>query len=131
MHLAVCTRDVRRGVPQFKKGSTDGIDYDGAVTTEDLIRFLKKEGGVHIGLAGTLQDFDELAAQFKTGDKPSILAKAEAKLAGLSGEQKVSADQYIKVRRSMYCATGRSTLSGAVFALLPEAKWRARVHFCR
>jgi len=85
----------------FKKGSVDGIDYDGPVTTEDLIRFLKKEGGVHIGLAGTLQDFDEFAAQFKKGDKPSILAKAEAKLAGLSGEQKVSADQYIKVMKKL------------------------------
>ena len=89
-----------RSAPQFKKGSVDGIDYDGPVTTEDLIRFLKKEGGVHIGLAGTLQDFDEFAAQFKKGDKPSILAKAEAKLAGLSGEQKVSADHYIKVCRT-------------------------------
>ena len=104
MLLLLARTNFIRSAPQFKKGSVDGIDYDGPGTTEDLIRFLKKEGGVHIGLAGTLQDFDEFAAQFKKGDKPSILAKAEAKLAGLSGEQKVSADQYIKVCR-MPCGT--------------------------
>merc|ERR1712224_986560 len=40
----------------FKKGADDkGEEYTGSVTSEDLIRFLKKAGGVHIGLQGTLQ----------------------------------------------------------------------------
>merc|ERR1711998_809640 len=35
----------------FKKGVADKpVEYTGAVTQEDLVRFLKKEGGVHIGL---------------------------------------------------------------------------------
>ena len=73
------------------------MEYDGSVTQEDLVRFLKKEGGVHIGLKGTLQLFDELAAKFKDGDKNALLKEAEEKAAVESGDRKATAELYVKV----------------------------------
>jgi len=82
----------------FKKSEAEKpVEYDGSVTQEDLVRFLKKEGGVHIGLKGTLQLFDELAAKFKDGDKNALLKEAEEKAAVESGDRKATAELYVKV----------------------------------
>merc|ERR1711988_778465 len=86
----------------FKKGAADkSVEYTGAVTNEDLIRFLKKEGGVHIGLQGTLQHFDELAAKFKDGDKAALLKQAEEKAAAEGKDSKATADQYVKTMKKI------------------------------
>merc|ERR1711871_1038326 len=55
-----------------------------------------KEGGVHIGLKGTLQHYDELAAKFKTGDKAAVLKEAEEKAATEQGDDKAIAAIYVK-----------------------------------
>merc|ERR1711871_1907264 len=86
----------------FKKGAADkSVEYTGSVTQEGLIRFLKKEGGVHIGLQGTLQHFDELAAKFKDGDKDALLKEAEGKAAVESGDRKATAELYVKTMKKI------------------------------
>merc|ERR1711871_1384588 len=86
----------------FKKGAADkSVEYTGSVTQEDLIRFLKKEGGVHIGLQGTLQHFDELAAKFKDGDKDALLKEAEGKAAAEGADTKATAEMYVKVMKKI------------------------------
>merc|ERR1711998_383793 len=86
----------------FKKGAADkSVEYTGAVTQEDLVRFLKKEGGVHIGLQGTLQHFDELAAKFKSGDKEAVLKEAEEKAATEGADSKTIAEIYVKTMKKI------------------------------
>ena len=51
----------------FKEGTAaDGtpIKFDGDVTTNGLKRFVTAETGIWIGLAGTLEAFDKIAARF-------------------------------------------------------------------
>merc|ERR1711879_629107 len=95
--------DMDKDFPKFRYFPTNGgesIEYTGAVTTEAMMLFLKKEAKVYFGLTGTLRTFDALAAEFVKGsDKVATLARA--KEASASAEEKDAAAYYVKVMEKM------------------------------
>ncbi|KAG2470554.1 endoplasmic reticulum resident protein 29-like [Polypterus senegalus] len=76
------------------------VPYTGLVKVDNIQRWLRQQG-VWIGLAGCLEAFDQLAAAMLTSsnldDKQAVLARAQAELTQVTGEQRSSAEQYVKI----------------------------------
>jgi len=97
----------------FAQGSTAPLKYDGNTKeADDFIRWLKKNG-VHLGLSGTVQRMDELAAEFMKSEvtRADVLSEAEKAAAELTSKlaletdtgkaEKSNIDSYIRVMKNV------------------------------
>eukprot|EP01004_Peranema_trichophorum_P007975 NODE_6741_length_848_cov_44.046897_g6143_i0.p1 GENE.NODE_6741_length_848_cov_44.046897_g6143_i0~~NODE_6741_length_848_cov_44.046897_g6143_i0.p1 ORF type:complete len:241 (-),score=28.88 NODE_6741_length_848_cov_44.046897_g6143_i0:75-797(-) len=89
----------------FKKGSTEPLTYRGDITADAILRFLKNEINLYIGLAGCLEKFDNLARGFAEVDRSEQerrLKEAEKENAVLTDtNEKDSASFYILVMKKI------------------------------
>ncbi|XP_055339822.1 endoplasmic reticulum resident protein 29-like [Paramacrobiotus metropolitanus] len=72
----------------FIRGTDDPIPYTGNFQADDIKRFLKSRGGVWVGLAACIEEFDELARLFTAEEDPgkreALLQEAESKAAEIT-----------------------------------------------
>jgi len=88
--------------PQYRlwvkqPSSTSPVVYSGEKKYDGFLRFAQEKAGVWIGLPGQLKVFDDLAKEFKGGDKKAILKKAESTAKGLEAKDADSGKYYVKV----------------------------------
>lgn len=94
----------------FKKGASAGnpvsFKYSGDFTDEELVRFVKGEAGIYMGLKGTLEAMEGIVEEFAAagGDKAkreAAVAKAEKQAKGYAEgtAEADSAKYYVKTMR--------------------------------
>ncbi|KAJ1446179.1 endoplasmic reticulum protein ERp29, C-terminal domain-containing protein [Pelagophyceae sp. CCMP2097] len=132
-----------KNLPQLKliKKNGDIVSYTGGLESEQqLANFIKFECGVWIGLEGTMEDFDALAAQFAAAAglaRSVVVSAARARAADYDdAELEDSARYYVKVMeklldRADYAATEavrlKRILAGKVSAQ-KTAQFEARIN---
>ncbi|XP_035690516.1 endoplasmic reticulum resident protein 29-like [Branchiostoma floridae] len=94
--------------PKYKlimQGKDEPIPYEGEIKYDDLLRFVKDNSGLWIGLPATLEAFDKLTMEFMAApdDKlTGLITKAEEEAKPLEDEQdKKSAEMYIKIMKKV------------------------------
>jgi hypothetical protein len=96
-------KDLDEGFPQFlffPKGTASTgkpMKYGGAVTSQDMLRFLKTNG-VKVGIHGTIEELDSIAAQYLNADKARRMAlRGEVERAKVDSSNQDSKEYYLKV----------------------------------
>lgn len=102
-HHLLSSSSRRPQIRLFKKGSKPSAPLSfsggsGDFSDEDLVRFVKSEAGVYMGLQGTLEAFEKLAEEFvaaagKAG-KEGVLARAEKEAKKYSEAAEAEAAKY-------------------------------------
>ncbi|OQV25793.1 putative Endoplasmic reticulum resident protein 29 [Hypsibius exemplaris] len=90
----------------FIRGKPVPLNYTGNFLADDIKRFIKSMGGVWIGLAACLEEYDELARLFTLEQDPAkqraLLAEAEGKVTDLKDDdEKRSAKMYIQTMKKL------------------------------
>lgn len=84
----------------FKKGAKEPITYSGEIKSEALVRFVREEAGVWIGLQGCLEALDKIAKSVAAGELSveAGIAQASTAAAALTDEaEKKSGDIYVRI----------------------------------
>eukprot|EP00756_Hemistasia_phaeocysticola_P007138 Hpha_TRINITY_DN14136_c0_g1::TRINITY_DN14136_c0_g1_i1::g.11013::m.11013/K09586/ERP29; endoplasmic reticulum protein 29 len=89
--------------PKGKKGTDTPIHFSGEVTADNLAHFVKERSGVWLGLPGTLEVFEKLAARFvsEVSNQDAIIAEAKQMAASVREKDKEAADFYVHVMSKM------------------------------
>jgi endoplasmic reticulum protein 29 len=87
----------------FKNGLADApVNFDQAVTTDNLKSFLRENTGLYIGLAGCLENFDKLATAFIQAlpNAKAELAKAKELVKELEANQPQVSNPVMYIRHT-------------------------------
>ncbi|XP_002736824.1 endoplasmic reticulum resident protein 29-like [Saccoglossus kowalevskii] len=82
----------------------DPIKYYGDIKSDDIMAFVKENSGLWIGLQGCLENFDKMAVKFmgaEEAERKTVLSDAEKEVENLKGNEKASAEIYVKTMKKV------------------------------